>query len=108
MLEAKWSLDETNGRGFQINQQSGQTAMFTNVEADNFDRKVEDFIRQNSVTNNTLFEFGLKNGYLPKHTKVVLDSFKQKGILDIKALDGKPIQGYYLDNTGRNISIKLK
>jgi three-Cys-motif partner protein len=109
MLEAKWTLDENEGKGFIINDSPGQIGMFQVVETDNYIYKVKDFLKENSnVTNIELFEFGLSNRHLPKHTKMVLDKFKTQGILDVVSLDNKPVRGYYLDNPDRLVHIKLK
>lgn len=109
MLEAKWSLDEAEGKGFKINDYPGQIEMFSVVETDNYIYKVKEFLKENSNTTNVeLFEFGLSNRHLPKHTRIVLDKLKAQGLLEVSSLDGKPVKGYYIDNSDRLVHIKLK
>ncbi|HEY8937854.1 MAG TPA: three-Cys-motif partner protein TcmP [Cyclobacteriaceae bacterium] len=109
MLEAKWSLDEADGKGFIINENPGQLGFFHVVETDNYLDKVKNYLRENpNTTNIELFEFGLSNRHLPKHTKIVLDKLKSKGILEVNSLDNKPVKGYYIDNNERLVHIKLK
>ena len=53
-----------------------------------------------------IHQFGLENGFLPKHSKAVLDEIKES--LEIISLDSKPVAGYYIGNKNRKIGIKLK
>lgn len=109
MLESKWSLDEAEGKGFTINDTPGQLGMFNIVETDNYYEKVKSFLRENTNTTNIeLFEFGLSNRHLPKHTKMVLDKLKAQGLLDVVSLDGKPVKGFYIDNAERLVHIRIK
>lgn len=109
MLEAKWAFDENEGKGFMINDNPGQIGMFEVVEMNNYFFKVKDFLKENiNITNIELFEFGLSNRHLPKHTKMVLDKLKAQGVLEVNSLDTKPVKGYYIDNPDRLVHIKLK
>lgn len=109
MLNAKWDLDEESGRGFRISDNQ-QSSFFDEITAVDYTSMVKDFLKsKNVVTNKNLFDFGLENGFLPKHTKRVLDELKIKSQIETISLDGKDVRGYYLDdNNKRLIQIKLK
>lgn len=109
MLDAKWDLDEESGRGFKA-RDNNQGSMFDEITAVDYLSIVKEFInRKGRVTNQQLFDFGLENGFLPKHTKKVLDHLKKGNLIEFGALDSKPVKGYYLDdNHERKIEVKLK
>jgi three-Cys-motif partner protein len=109
MLDAKWDLDEESGRGFRIGN-SKQGTFFDEISAADYTSMVKDFLKCKLViTNQDLFDFGLNNGFLPKHTKRVLDDLKIKNQIELVSLDGKDVKGYYIeDNHIRRIQINLK
>ena len=108
MLDAKWTFDEQSGRAFEINDNPMQTAMFDAVSEVDYVSEVEAYLKQVKIcTNQDLFDFGLEKGFLAKHTKKVLDTLKDK--LVIEAMDGEPVKRYYIDDKHiRKISFKLK
>lgn len=109
MLSSKWDLDEESGRGFRIVNPS-QSVMFDAVAALDYSAMVFDFLKMNqSATNQDLFDFGLENGFLPRHTKKVLDEMQRQNKIELISLDNEPVNGYYIeDNHKRRINIKLK
>ncbi|MEO6978719.1 MAG: three-Cys-motif partner protein TcmP [Mucilaginibacter sp.] len=108
MLETKWKLDENNGRGYKIANNKNQSSMFEVVEVSNYNELVHKFIKTNKiVTNGQLLDFGLDNGYLPKHTKMVLDSLKSTNKISLTSLDNQPALGWYIDNDQRKIQVSL-
>jgi hypothetical protein len=108
MLDAKWDLDEESGRGFKANS-NNQISMFDEISAVDYSSMVKDFIKEKGhVTNQQLFDFGLENGFLPKHTKKVLDELKKNNLLELSSSDGDAIRGYYIeDEHNRKIKIKM-
>ena len=108
MLETKWKLDEQNGRGYKIAVDKTQTSMFEITEVTNYNDLVFNFIKENgSVTNNQLLDFGLNNEYLPKHTKMVLDSLKAANKIKLTSGDNQPPLGWYIDNDKRLVNISI-
>jgi len=76
MLEAKWKIDEHQGKGFKIN--SKQTDLFSDVQMTDYPEKLKDYIGSVDYrTNGDIYLFGLKNGFLPKHTNEVLREFQK-------------------------------
>jgi hypothetical protein len=109
MLSAKWDLDEEGGRGFRIRIVQ-QSTFFDEATAVDYSSMIKDFLKSRIViTNQDLFDFGLENGFLPKHTKKVLDELKTTNQIEIISLDGEEARSFYLDdNHKRKIQIKIK
>ena len=106
MVEAKWALDEKNGRGWTAPNVQG--SLFDGYQHSDYPDLVKAEIKQRGgMTNGELNLFGLEQGYLPKHTKELLDQWAKQGILEVEPLDGKSVKGYYLDNYKRRINVRL-
>ena len=61
------------------------------------------------MTNQELFDFGLNNNHLPKHTKKVLDEMKGNGKIEVRDINGLTSIGYYIeDNHDKKIIVNLK
>jgi len=108
MLETKWKLDEKNGRGYKIAVDKNQASMFEITEVSNYNELVYEFIKKNKlVTNMQLLDFGLDNEYLPKHTKLVLDTLKKANKIKLTSGDNEPALGWYIDNDKRKVNISI-
>ncbi len=111
MLEVKWKMDEEFGEGFRLGSQVFLTGMGKTSQYPAMLQK-ELFHKEDGLTNAELYQFGLDNGFLPKHTKQALDSLKKK--ITIESLDGKPVKGYYIShkntstNPERRVLIRVK
>lgn len=74
MLEAKWELDEQNGKGWSYEK---TFSLFPSADTTNeWETRLVEFIGQSQPTNGELYEFTLRNGYLPRHTGEVLKSLQ--------------------------------
>lgn len=83
MLETKWKLDDVKGKGFRFNQ--NQSFLFPEIQF--YSNDLKKFIRSNdNVTNANLYLFGLKKGFLPKHTNQILKEW-QKDDIGFKIFD---------------------
>jgi hypothetical protein len=106
MVEAKWAMDEKNGRGFRLPDPQG--SLFDGYQHSDYPELLRTELAQRvGMTNVELKLFGLEQGYLPKHTKELLQQWKDQGILEIESLDGFSVKGFYLDNDKRTIKVKL-
>ena len=107
IIEMKWKIDKDHGKGFKLEKTQ---SFFSEIELSGYKQKVQAFIESSRFrTNDELFSFGLENGFLPKHTKSVLDSFVESGLnIEIVSLDGKPAKNYYLGDRKRRVGIGLK
>lgn len=109
MLEAKWRLDDSRGKGFRIDEVPNQSALFKGVEGSNYPRLMLDYIKENElVTNSDIYDFGLRKGFLPKHSNKVLKKLKKDNKIVIESLDGKAVKGNYLTNANRTVAFKIK
>lgn len=115
MLDAKWKIDEEEGRGWQYHQESN---LFSQVEKKPriyiFEQKLMDFISQEK-TNSDIYDFTLKCGYLPKHANEILLRLQSINKLIIERHDGKVPRksSFYINykswkNEPQKVSIKLK
>jgi len=108
MLEAKWSIDPDRGRGHSIEK---TISLFDETELSGYPAKLLAFLESSDFrTNSELYAFGLENGFLPKHTKGVLDRWKKMGkpIFEVVGLDHKPVRGYYLEyNSDRRVAFRF-
>jgi hypothetical protein len=108
MLDAKWQLDEAQGRGFKIVQQP-TLPLFEEVEARQYDEQLYDFVkRKGQVTNRDVYYFGLENEFLPKHSTEVLQKLKKDGKIECLKLDGTKAQGFYISEKEMKAIIKAR
>ncbi len=108
MIEAKWKMDEQQGRGFKLRPRA--PSLFDSFQFHTeYPEMLEDEIKnKGSMTNQELKEFGLLNGFLPKHTRELLKQWKDKGILEVEALDDLPVKDFYIPRNDRTVRIKFK
>jgi three-Cys-motif partner protein len=74
MLETKWELDDQSGRGFKLN---AHPDLFLETESTDYAGKLQDFISKTDRTNFEVYQFGLHNGFLPKHTKMIFSEWQK-------------------------------
>lgn len=110
MLAAKWSLDDSRGKGFRSESGANQLTIFKGIEGSNFrDILLDYIIKEENPSNFDIYEFGLRKGFLPKHSNEVLTNLKKEKIVDSRAKDGKPVKGNYIGNPDRQVEFfKLK
>lgn len=109
MLETKWRVDPTSGKGFTRE----KTLSFLNeVEMSGYDKKLENYIFESKHrTNQEIFEFGLGNGFLPKHSNEILKLLREKHIgFEVFPLDDKPVRksATYISDRKRKVGIRIK
>jgi len=109
MLEAKWSIDEKDGKAFSVNKNQFNTDLFENVDYEDYSYLLyEELKKRNGMTNQEIFDFGLENNHLPKHSKRLLDELKKESKIKITTDSGIDALGYYLeDNHNKKIFVKL-
>jgi len=97
MMDAKWQIDEDEGRGFTLDKQG---KLFCKIDLSDFPHEVIKFINKNTVcSNRDLYEFGLRNGYLPKHLRQVLCQLQEKEQIRMFSPTNQNIKkgAFYLD-----------
>lgn len=117
MLDSKWKLDETEGRGWSY--PAGGPDLFSEIEKSPnvyfLEKALLNFLKENYRTNGELYEFILHNGHLPSHSINILDNWQNEGKLDVKSKTGEKARkgAYYLNyqkykSEKDKISLKLK
>lgn len=110
MLEAQWKHDQETGSGHKHRVEQTFT-LFAPGEMTSYPSRVERFVTAaGRRTNEELFEYGLTEGFLPKHTGEVLRDLMNQGRLRVESLDGQPVRknAFYLDGKQlRQIAISL-
>lgn len=114
MLEAKWKIDKEEGRGWQGIEENN---LFTNVSQTPNTNKLNElilkFLAESPRFSGELFEFIIRNRYLPKHGRQILKSIQEK--LSVKYENGNTaIKGaFYITyedfkKNPKKVKIKLK
>jgi three-Cys-motif partner protein len=106
MLSTKWGMDENRGKGHTIN----KSQPFSEIQLSGYPQKLKSFISSAEYrTNAEIHKFGLENGFLPKHTNVILREWKSTEQIEVIALDEKPVKGFYIQyDSERQVVFKLK
>ncbi len=115
MLEAKWKIDEEEGRGWKYRMENDLFSKQDKTpKTDKLKAKLAYFI-QNERTNSELYQFGLHQGYRPTHVTSILRDFESQGKLEKKFKDGTTARknAFYINyrnhkNDPSKIRIKLK
>jgi hypothetical protein len=102
IVEAKWTVDPLRGHGFAHNQ---NPSLFNPVDIAEYPQKLRAFIEAEEYrTNKAIYEFGLQNGFLPKHShKIIKDWLSTCDNFKAFALDEKPLRRFstYLSDQKR-------
>lgn len=94
MLEAKWKVDASRGKGYKLNK---SLSFFSEIELSGYTEKLFQYIRNCPYrTNREIYRFGLENGFLPKHTNKILRTWKKRKDFKVFSLDDKPVKGFYI------------
>lgn len=109
MLEAKWTIDEKDGRAFSVKKSNLKPDLFASIDHEDYSYMLFNKLKEKSVmTNQEIFDFGLENNHLPKHSKKVLDELKRENKIKVVTSEGQSAFGYYLeDNHEKKVFIKL-
>lgn len=86
MLEAKWEIDNENGRGWEFSGNS--PSLFYEHKTNDLELRLIDFIGSKKCYNCDVYEFTLRQGYLPKHTTEIFEDWQSKGRMDVFLANG--------------------
>jgi three-Cys-motif partner protein len=88
MLDAKWEIDEEEGRGWQY---QSENSLFSQLEKKantvKFEERLFEFLKV-AKTNRELYQFTLHNGHLPSHANEILMKLQTDGKLIALKTDG--------------------
>lgn len=87
MLESKWKIDTEQGKGW--NYTGNQPSLFHQTKTNPLADKLEIFLKEKDRTNGDVYEFTLRQGFLPKHSTEIFTDWQNSGKLDVILSDGR-------------------
>ena len=91
MLEAKWSLDAEQGKGWDY-KGNQQNSLFSNLRVHPLEQKLLIFLAEKVRGNGEVYEFTLQCGFLPKHTSEVFRNLQKAGNLSVEDKAGLKVR----------------
>lgn len=88
MLEAKWEIDTDQGRGWKYTDNSSQIPLFEEAFTNELEDKLKQFLKDKRF-NDEVYEFTLRQGYLPKHANQILLQWQKNRTLDVNLANGE-------------------
>lgn len=99
MLEAKWKVDELNGHGFKMDINKIRGSLFENLDHDDYTNLLySEIVQRKRMSNQQVFDFGLNNNHLPKHSTKVLQQLKKDKKIRVLTEEGYDAPGFYIDD----------
>ena len=83
MLETKWQLDGEEGKGWSYEKTADLFAIFKTNPLE--EKLVSLLLSEKKVYNGDVYEFTLRNGFLPTHSVDVFSSLQTMGKLEVLA-----------------------
>ncbi len=89
MLESKWKIDQEQGKGW--NYLGNQPTLFHQQKTNPLADKLRDYLQksQRNKTNGEVYEYTLREGFLPTHTKDIFTNWQKLGELEVILNNGK-------------------
>lgn len=81
MLESKWELDTEEGRGWEYSGNS--PSLFFEQKTNRLEELLKEFIISSRRNNSDVYEFTLREGFLPKHTNEIFTNWQNLGTLEV-------------------------
>ena len=106
MLATKWEMDKNRGKGHSLD----KSQSFSEIQLSGYPQKLKSFIASAEFRkNDEIYKFGLKNGFLPKHTNQIIKEWKKEEIIEIFYLDGLSARGNHIKyNSPRVVGFRIK
>jgi three-Cys-motif partner protein len=93
MLEAKWKLDDEEGKGWEYTGQ--QNSLFIDFKTNSPEELLKTFL-QEERSNSEIYELTLHAGFLPKHTNEILRDWQNKGMLQVTGKEKVKKGAFYI------------
>lgn len=87
MLEAKWEIDTENGKGWDY--AGNQQTIFFEQRTNLLEIGLENFIKSKKCYNGDIYDFTLRQGFLPKHTNEIFYNWQNNGALEVYKENGE-------------------
>lgn len=81
MLEAKWEIDTEQGRGWEYSGNS--PSLFFEQKTNDLEESLKVFLKSKKCYNVDVYEFTLRQGYLPKHTVEIFENWQKNNLLKV-------------------------
>lgn len=81
MLEAKWEIDTEQGRGWEYT--GNIPSLFFEQKTNDLEEKLKVFLKSKKCFNGDVYEFTLRQGYLPKHTVEIFEIWQKNDFLKV-------------------------
>jgi three-Cys-motif partner protein len=91
MLEAKWKIDTEQGKGWDYAVDS-QQGLFHAQKINPLEEKLKVFLETGSKSNAEIYEFTLRNGFLPMHCVDVFSSWQKNDKLAVESTKGEKVR----------------
>jgi three-Cys-motif partner protein len=114
MLEAKWEIDKEYGKGWDY---TGNTpSLFHEYKTNPLEVKLKEFLEAKERYNGEIYEFTLRQGFLPKHSNEIFYNWRNEGKISLTKADGTEVKnkrhtylGYqYFRDEFQKVIFKLK
>jgi len=113
MLDAKWEIDTEQGKGWDY--AGNQPSLFHVQKTNPLEEKLKEFFKSGKRYNGNLYEFTLRQGFLPKHTNEILYNWQNNDKIEVLTATGEKARkksfyvsyNYYRDDN-KKVSFKLK
>jgi len=93
MLDAKWKIDEEEGRGWTF---EPKHSLFSNLTKKpniiKFKKQLRSYLIERKRSNGEVYHFTVSNGHRPSHAVQILKNFQEVENLEIMGSDGKPLR----------------
>lgn len=90
MLESKWEIDTEQGKGW--NYTGNSPSLFHDYKTNPLEVKLKEFMNGKKRYNGELYEFTLRQGFLPKHTNEVFYNWRNEGKMNVIKADGTEVK----------------
>ncbi len=90
MLESKWEIDSDYGRGWQYNIVG--ESLFDPMDINPLEKMLVSYLSAKDRTNGDIYEYSVRQGFLPKHAREVLTGLQKNGRIEAVAKDKKNLK----------------
>lgn len=87
MLEAKWKIDTEQGKGW--NYSENQQSLFEDFKTNPLEKKIKDYLIEKKRYNGEIYEFTLRQGFLPKHANEIFYNWQKNDKLEVLTISGE-------------------
>lgn len=113
MLEAKWEIDTEQGKGWDYS--GNQPSLFHDQKTNPLEEKLREYLKNKKRFNGELYEFTLRQGFLPKHANEVFYNLQNNNELVVLTANGEKARkksfyiayNYYKDDN-KKVNFNLK